>query len=92
MVLDHAEFQDHLVFPRDWQFFGVAELPPTAQACRKFRPAVSLCHLSRCFTVFQPTHMGHPVGYSGLNGQTSLLTRGVVFQWASTIKTGRRSD
>ncbi len=23
---------------------------------------------------------------------TSLLTRGVVFQWASTIKTGRRSD
>ncbi len=24
--------------------------------------------------------------------ETSLLTRGVVFQWASTIKTGRRSD
>ncbi len=23
---------------------------------------------------------------------TSLLTCGVVFQWASTIKTGRRSD
>ncbi len=23
---------------------------------------------------------------------TLLLTRGVVFQWASTIKTGRRSD
>ncbi len=23
---------------------------------------------------------------------TSLLTRGVVFRWASTIKTGRRSD
>ncbi len=23
---------------------------------------------------------------------TSLLTRGVVFQWASTIKAGRRSD
>ncbi len=23
---------------------------------------------------------------------TPLLTRGVVFQWASTIKTGRRSD
>ncbi len=23
---------------------------------------------------------------------TSLLTRGVVFQWASTINTGRRSD
>ncbi len=23
---------------------------------------------------------------------TSLLTRGVVFQWASTIKIGRRSD
>ncbi len=28
---------------------------------------------------------------NGLVG-TSLLTRGVVFQWASTIKTGRRSD
>ncbi len=25
-------------------------------------------------------------------GWASLLTRGVVFQWASTIKTGRRSD
>ncbi len=28
---------------------------------------------------------------NGLGG-TSLLTRGVVFQWASTIKTGRRSE